>query len=113
MKKWEYKNITYIRSRFDEIPLERINKLGQEGWRVINSYMCVEKIFVALMEREIPKPLEPPEITARRMAALNILHDETLSLDERVHRSLQAASGKTEPPTEDDSEHPSDYGGFD
>ncbi len=102
MKKWEYIE-EWVSETANILGLSQ--RLGQDGWEIAIALPLFGGKYPIIFKRETPEPLEPPEFTARRQAVLEILHDESLSPEERVSRALQAALGEIPEPTK--NEHPS------
>jgi hypothetical protein len=119
--KFEYQIILPFDSGDKKVLEDEINAQAQAGWRVIPAPCSfIYDRPMLLMEREIPEPrAKKTEISLKE--ALSRLgedpfikvHREFQEVLERVRLSSLSQRKISEPPADDDSEHPSDYGGFD
>lgn len=97
MKKWEY----LIEGSTKGLSLPELNNLGNEGWELVYYHSDDARYHKYIFKREKPKPVEPPEVTARKEAAIAVLHDESLDQAERLDRACDIAMGRTDPPADD------------
>ncbi|MCX6760060.1 MAG: hypothetical protein NTW46_01815 [Candidatus Nealsonbacteria bacterium] len=119
--KFEYQIILPFDGGDKKVWEDTINAQAQAGWRIVPAPCAfVNDRQMLLMEREIPEPrAKKTEISLKE--ALSRLgedpfikaHREFQEVLERVRLSSLSQRKISEPPADDDSEHPADYGGLD